>query len=286
MSELVAPTLLDRIAARARTALPPAWKRQVDGLRYDDAGHGYDPLGLHPGTVAAGASALRFLYERYFRVRSHGVANIPSDGPAILASNHSGGLPFDGSMIYLDVLRRSDPPRVLRPVMDHFVPGLPFVSTFFARIGAIAGSRGNVRYALEQGELLLIFPEGTDGIGKRFAQRYQLQRWRVGHVELAIRYRAPVVPVAVIGAEEQMPQLGRLEGVHIMGIPYVPLLLSPLPLPVRYHIYYGAPIDFSDRYSSADADDPEKVAVAASEVKRAVARLVAKGLDDREGVFR
>ncbi len=279
-------TVLDRLAARARSTLPPAWQRQVDALRYDDAGHGYDPLGMHPDTIAAGASALRFFYERYFRVRSHGVANIPSDGPAILASNHSGALPFDGSMIYLDVLRRSDPPRVLRPVMDHFVPGLPFVSTFFARIGAIAGSRGNVRYALEKGELLLIFPEGVDGIGKRFEQRYQLQRWRVGHVELAIRYRAPVVPVAVIGAEEQMPQVGRLDSVHIMGIPYVPILLSPLPLPVRYHIYYGAPMDFSDRYSPADADDPEKVAAAASEVKSAVAKLVAKGLRAREGVFR
>lgn len=286
MVAVTPPSLAARIAARARAALPLDWRTQVESLRYADAGHGFDSLGLHPDTVAFGAQALRFLYERYFRVRSSGAENIPGEGPAILASNHSGALPFDGAMIYLDVLRKSRPARVLRPVLDLFVPGLPFVSTFFARIGAIGGSRGTVRYALEQGELLLIFPEGTEGIGKNFSQRYQLQRWRVGHVELAIRYGAPVVPVAVIGAEEQWPQIARLDGVHIFGIPYLPLLLTPLPLPVRYHILYGEPVDFRGRLTPGDADDPEKVAAAAAEVKAAVAELVAKGLAEREGIFR
>ena len=251
-----------------------------------NAGHGFDALGLHPDTIAVGAQALRWLYERYFRVVSHGIENIPAAGPAILASNHGGGLPFDGMMIYLDVLRNSAPPRVVRPILDHFVPGLPFVSTFFARVGSIGGSRGNVRYALEQGELLLVFPEGTEGIGKPIWKRYQLQEWRVGHAELAIRYRAPVVPVAVIGAEEQLPQIGRIEGVHVLGIPYLPILATPLPLPVRFHIHYGAPIDLPALYTAEDADDPEKVAAAAALVKEAVAGLIRRGLDEREGIFR
>ncbi len=286
MVRLTPPSLAARIAAKARAALPERWREQVESLRYEDAGHGFDALGLHPDTVAFGAQALRFLYERYFRVRSQGAENIPGEGPAILASNHSGALPFDGAMIYLDVLRRSRPARVVRPVLDLFVPGLPFVSTFFARVGAIGGSRGTVRYALEKGELLLIFPEGTEGIGKNFSERYKLQRWRVGHVELAIRYGAPVIPLAVIGAEEQLPQIGRLEGVHILGIPYLPLILTPVPLPVRYHIRYGEPIDFRGRLRPEDADDPEKVAAAAAEVKAAVAELVAQGLAEREGIFR
>ena len=285
MAPTPSPTLAARLAARARANLPEVWRAQIDGLAYDDAGHGFDPLGLHPDTIAVAVQYFRVLYERYFRVRSYGADNIPASGPAILASNHSGALPFDGAMIYLDVIRNSSPPRVVRPVMDHFVPGLPFVSTFFARAGAIGGSRGNVRYALEKGDLLLIFPEGTEGIGKPIWERYQLQEWRVGHVELAIRHRAPVVPVAVVGAEEQLPQVGQ-RNVHLLGIPYLPLVLSPLPLPVRYHIRYGAPIALHERYAVDDADDPEKVKAAAAEVKAAVADLIAHSLAEREGIFR
>ena len=266
--------------------IPAAWRRQIERVPLDDAGHGFDPLGLSREGLAAGVLLARWLYERYFRVRSFGHANIPAAGPAILAANHSGTLPLDAMMIALDVIRRSEPPRALRPILDHFVPGLPFISTFFARAGAIGGSRGNVRYALERGELLLIFPEGTDGIGKPFSARYQLQEWRVGHVELAIRHRAPVVPVAVIGAEEQWPQIARLDGVHVLGIPYLPIPATPLPLPVRYTIYYGEAIDFSGRLEPEDADDPALVAAAAAEVKEAVARLVEHGLRAREGIFR
>ncbi len=266
--------------------LPEPWRRQIERLALDDAGHGFDPLGLSREGLAQGVWATRLLYERYFRVRSHGHANIPAEGPAILASNHSGMLPLDGMMLALDVLRWSAPARTLRPILDHFVPGLPFVSTFFARAGAIGGSRGNVRYALEHDQLLLIFPEGTEGIGKPFWKRYQLQEWRVGHVELAIRHRAPVVPVAVIGAEEQWPQIARLNGVHVLGIPFLPIPATPLPMPVRYHIYYGEPLDFRDRLRPEDADDPALVAAAAAEVKEAVAALVARGLHEREGIFK
>lgn len=265
--------------------LSEVWRRRIERVELADAGHGFDPLGMSREGLARGVFAARLLYERYFRVRSHGHANIPAEGPAILASNHSGLLPFDGMMIALDVLRHSEPPRAVRPIMDHFVPALPFVSPFFARAGAIGGSRGNVRYALEHGELLLIFPEGTTGIGKLFWHRYQLQQWRVGHVELAIRHRAPVVPVAVIGAEEQWPQIARLDGVHVLGIPYLPIPATPLPLPVRYHIYYGPPIDFRERHRPEDADDPAIVEAAAAEVKAAVAGLIERGLREREGIF-
>lgn len=255
-------------------------------LTIRDAGHGYDPFGLNVVAVAAALRLFAPMYERYFRVDSHGAQNIPATGPVILAANHSGTLPFDGAMLWNDVVRHTDPPRIPRPVADLFVPGLPFVGTFFSRLGVVGGSRGNVRDLLESDECLMIFPEGTVGIGKPFADRYRLQEWRVGHAELAIRHRATVVPVGIVGAEEQMPQIAKIPVPKSWAIPYIPITATPLPMPVRYHIHYGEPLRFDVEYTPDDADDPEKVAEAALRVKAAVQALLEKGLAMREGVFR
>jgi 1-acyl-sn-glycerol-3-phosphate acyltransferase len=259
---------------------------RVRELALADAGHGYDPLGLSRAGVKRALTILRPLYEFYFRVRSYGADNIPRAGPVILASNHSGTLPFDAMMICADAFLRTRPPRVVRAIADYFVPHLPVLSTLFARAGMITGSRGNVRYALDQGELLLIFPEGAPGIGKLFARRYQLAPWRHGHVELAIRHQAPIVPVAVIGAEEQWPIVARFDRVHLFGAPYLPVPLIPAPLPTRYHIHYGLPIETASAHRPEDADDPELVAALAQRVRAAVEELIARGLAAREGVFR
>ncbi len=259
---------------------------RTEQIRFDDAGHGFDRLGMSRAGLERAMMLIRPLYERYFRVRSYGAHNIPTDGPVILASNHSGMLPLDGMMICVDAFLNARRPRVVRAVGDYFVPKMPVFSTFFARAGVITGSRGNVRYALEQGELLLIFPEGSPGIGKSFWKRYQLAPWRVGHAELAIRHGASVVPVAVIGAEEQWPVLARLERVHLFGAPYLPIPLTPLPMPVRYHIHYGLPIPLGAQHRPEDADDPEIVAAAAERIKLSVESLISAGLAAREGIFR
>ena len=253
-------------------------------LSFRDAGHGYDRFGLHPDYVAFGDALAGTIYDRYFRVQSTGSENIPSEGPAILAANHSGTIPLDGAMLWVDVVRNTQPPRVPRAVADYFVPSLPVLGTLFARCGVVGGSRGNVRALLEGGELLMIFPEGVPGIGKPFRDRYQLQEWRQGHCELAIRHRAPVVPIAIIGAEEQMPQLARLP--FFEPVPYIPITATPVPLPVRYHIHYGTPIPLHRDYRPEQADDADVVAEAALRVKAAVAGLIEQGLATRESVFR
>jgi 1-acyl-sn-glycerol-3-phosphate acyltransferase len=255
------------------------------GLCYEDAGHGYDIFGLNPGWVERAMTVFGPLYDHYFRVQSEGIHHLPREGPAILAANHGGVLPFDGMMLWMDVLRRTQPRRVARPVADHFVPRLPFVSVLFARCGVVGGSRGNVHALLERGEVLLIFPEGTPGIGKPLRERYHLKEFRVGHAEMAIRHRAPVVPVAIIGPEEQLPLVVRLP-VSAFGAPYLPLSLLPLPLPVRYHIYYGQPIPLHEEHRPEEADDPQVVATAAARVRAAVQALVEEGLRARTGVFR
>ena len=277
----------ETVTGMARRMLPPERLARLGDLRLQDAGHGYDAFGANRDWVGFGAGLMRFLYETWFRVTSHDARHVPASGPAILAANHSGTLPYDAAMIWTDVLEHTAPPRLVRPVMDHFVPLLPIVGTFFARAGGVGGSRANVRSLLEAGELLLIFPEGTVGIGKPFKARYQLQPFRVGHAELSIRHRAPVVPVAVVGAEEQMPQLARFErGAKLFGAPYLPVPATLLPLPVHYHIYYGAPLALHERYRPEEADEPEVLKAAAAAVQAEVAKLVARGLEERQGVFR
>jgi 1-acyl-sn-glycerol-3-phosphate acyltransferase len=260
---------------------------RLQGIHFRDAGHGYDPFGLHPDFVHFGAGISHWLYQRYFRVISEGSDNIPSEGAAILAVNHSGLIPMDGLMLWHDVLAHTDPPRVARGIADHFVPALPFIGTLFARGGMVGGSRGNVRVLLEAGEMLMIFPEGTPGIVKPFSERYNLQPFRVGHAELAIRHQVPIVPVGIVGAEEQLPsffaskRLGRLAGFSALPIP-----LLPIPLPVRYRIIYGEALYSHIGSDPAIADDPAAVQALAAEVQSSVDGLLRRGLAAREGIFR
>lgn len=270
----------------ARRMMPADRLERLQGLDLKDSGHGFDVFGANEEWIAFAAGTMRLPYEKWFRVSSYGIDNIPSEGPAVLACNHSGTLPFDAMMIWKDVLERADPPRLLRPVLDHFVPLLPGVGTFFTRSGAVGGSRANVRALLEADALLLIFPEGTEGIGKPFSERYKLQTWRVGHCELALRYQAPVVPMAVIGAEEQMPQLARIKAAaKVFGAPYIPVPASLVPLPVHYHIHYGAPVALHEIFGTECADDPEVLRAAADLIKAEVAKLIDYGLKSRRGIF-
>lgn len=244
----------------------------------------YDSFGAAPEGAELGLAATRFLYERYFRVHSEGVDQVPAAGPVIVAANHSGSLPLDAFMLCADLLRGTEPPRLPRPVIDRFVPRLPFAGTFFSRVGAIDGARRNVELALERGELVVVFPEGTPGIGKPFSERYRLQPWRVGHVELALSARAPIVPVAIVGAEEQMPTIARLD-VHPFGAPYLPIVATPFPLPVKYRIRYDAPIALHEELEG-DPRDPALLAAGAARIKARVQRMIDEMLRTRRGVFR
>lgn len=273
-------SLTDRVARRI---LSPALRDAVERLDLRDEGHGIDRFGLSRDGAARGLAVTRFLYERWFRVVSHGIEHIP-DGRVVLAANHSGTLPVDALMLAHDLARNRG--RVARIAMDWFVPGLPWVNLLFVRAGGFGGTRGNFHALLEADELLLAFPEGVPGIGKPFSERYILQDWRPGHAELAIAHGAPIIPVAVIGAEEQLPQLARIEGVHVLGSPYLPIPATPLPLPVRIHLWYGEPIDVSSRYPRSAAGDAAAVHELAERVALAVRGLIARGLAERNGVFR
>jgi 1-acyl-sn-glycerol-3-phosphate acyltransferase len=257
----------------------------VKKLKFRDAGHGFDELGLHPPTLARSLPFFRFFYEKYFRVTSYDAHHIPTDGPAVIACNHSGTVPIDAMMVALDIVANTHPPRLARPAMDFFVPMLPFIGTFFTRCGAVNGSRGNFRRLLDAGEMVLVFPEGVPGVSKPIWERYQLQQWRVGHVELAIRHSAPVIPVAVVGAEEQWPTIAKITAITAMGVPHIPVPITPLPMPVHYHVLYGEPLNFHEEHPPDDADDPQVLSACAARVKASVEKLIARGRAERKGIF-
>jgi 1-acyl-sn-glycerol-3-phosphate acyltransferase len=266
-----------------RVLLDDVAQARVRRLRLPDAGHGYDELGLSRDGVAFVCGLFGLLHRYYFRVRTYGIEHVPAQGGALLVSNHGGLLPFDAVMIGVDVFARSHPVRSVRVVADHFVQGLPAFGGWLARAGMTNGAPSDVRLLLERGELVLIFPEGMHAIGKSPEQRYQLSEWRIGHAELALRCGVPIVPVAVIGAADQWTELLRIEKLRPFGIPYLPIPRTPLPLPVRYHIHYGAPIQVG---AAVACPTPTQVEELAATSQRAVASLLEYGLRMRKGLFR
>lgn len=243
----------------------------------------YDRFGFSPAAARAVFPLFLALYRFYFRVESRGHAFVPLDGPVILAANHAGVLPFDGAMAVLDLLLHTDPPRLARAVVDRWAGSLPFVNVFFARVGQVIGTRENFADLLEDGQCLLVFPEGMDGVRKRITQRYRLQGFHPGFVEQALIARAPIVPMAILGSDDQMPILFDLASVaRWLGLPMLPITptfpwlgpLGLLPYPVRYRIVYGEPLAFHERFGPEAVSDARLVRHLTQQVRRSVQQLM------------
>ncbi len=223
----------------------PGTRTRLEKLMPPSNEYGVDPYGFDLEFTIAAVAPLLWLYRKYFRVQLHDVDRVPPDGRVLLVSNHSGQLPFDAAMIEVALLIDKDPPRTVRALVDKWVPTLPFVSTWFARCGQIVGTPENCRRLLAADEAILVFPEGTRGLNKPFSDRYHLRHFGTGFVRLALESGAPVVPVGVVGAEEQAPQLLDLKPLaRLLAFPSFPVTptLVPLPLPTRYHIWFGEPM--------------------------------------------
>ncbi len=218
----------------------------------DDWGHSERFAGLLDRTL------LDFYYHLWFRCSVEGIENIPADGPALLVSNHSGALPPDAVMIMKAVRDEHPRQRDVRVLVEHFFKGYPGFSMLLPKIGGVAAHPANVhRMLYDEGRLVLVFPEGAKGTEKLFKERYRLRRFgRGGFVEAAMRARSPIVPIALVGAEESMPvfaQLGLLK--KLTGLPYTPLtptfphfgLAAPLMfLPAKFTIRFLPPVRTDD----------------------------------------
>jgi 1-acyl-sn-glycerol-3-phosphate acyltransferase len=242
---------------------------------------GVDRFGFDVNFLLAAAAPFLWLYKKYFRVETHGIEKVPP-GRVLLVANHGGQIPIDGAMIGVAMLLEANPPRAVRSMTEKWAATLPFISTIFARSGQIVGTPENCRRLLEGGEAVMVFPEGVRGISKLWPQRYQLQDFGLGFMRLALETETPIVPVAVIGAEEQAPALLNLKPLgKLIGFPALPVTITPLPLPTKYRIYFGDPLTFTGRADDEDTELDKKVRV----VKSAIQALLQQGLEERKNVF-
>ncbi|MCA9564417.1 MAG: 1-acyl-sn-glycerol-3-phosphate acyltransferase, partial [Myxococcales bacterium] len=181
-------------------------------------------------------------------------------------------------------------PRMLRSMVEKWVPSLPFASYFFARTGQVVGTPENCKRLLARNEAILVFPEGVRGISKTFDRRYELQKFGNGFMRLALETNTPIVPLGVVGAEEQAPSFMNAKRVaRMLGMPSFPVTptfpwLGPaglVPYPVKYRLHYGKPL-----YFEGDPDDEDRViGEKVEEVREAIQGLLATGLANRKGVF-
>lgn len=254
-----------------------------------------DPFGLDPVFEERAERLADFLYRRWWRVEAPGVENVPAGGRALLVSNHSGMLPYDGAMIKHAVRVEHPARRTVRFLVENFVFYFPFLGTMVYRYGGVRASMDNALRLLGDDQLTAVFPEGVKGLGKPYRARYQLQRFgRGGFVKLAMRARSPIIPVAVVGAEEIHPIIGRLDILaKTLRVPYVPVTptlpwLGPLglvPLPSRWSISFGEPMLFPLEYGPEEADNEILVNELTLRVRRTIHAMIYARLARRRSVF-
>jgi 1-acyl-sn-glycerol-3-phosphate acyltransferase len=239
---------------------------------------------------------LDFYYRYWFRVEVEGIENVPADGGALLVSNHSGALPPDAPMI-MQALRREHPAsRALYMLGEHWFKGYPGVGMLTNKLGLVAAHPANAQRLLhDEGRLVLVFPEGQKGTRKLFWQRYRLRRFgRGGFVKTALRAGVPIVPVAVIGAEEAMPifahvpLLQRLTGLIYFPInhafPHFGLAAGLMYLPAKFKIRFLEPIQLSD-HEPGEAEDLELVQSLAEDVRERIQTEVDRLISSRTSVW-
>jgi 1-acyl-sn-glycerol-3-phosphate acyltransferase len=298
-------TLFPAPPGRHRRALPTMFERWTEGLRdrlrqltlelagpraaalealpKPESEFGVDPFGFDPDYALSAVAPFVWLYKHYFRVETHGVEKVPR-GRVLLVGNHGGQIPIDGAMVGVAILLEADPPRIVRAMTEKWSASLPYISTLFARSGQIVGTPENCRRLLSAGEAVMVFPEGVRGIAKLWPQRYQLQDFGLGFMRLALETGTPIVPVAIIGAEEQSPAVFNLKSLgKLVGFPALPLTVTglPLPLPTKYRLYFGDPLTFSGSPDEEDTELDKKVRV----VKTTLQGMLQHGLEERQHVF-
>jgi len=242
-----------------------------------------DDYGYDPAAEARWTPFLTTLAKSYFRLQLEGAEHIPRSGGAIIVCNHSGALPLDAIMLRHN-LAQTATGRKVRPLVGDYLFHAPFLGTTLRQLGAVRAHPDNALRLLDEGELVAVFPEGQKGPAKLFKDRYHLQRFgRGGFVKLALRAGVPIIPVAIVGAEESYPLLGKLKRLgKTMGFSYMPLTptfpwFGPLglaPLPSRWRIHVGAPVDVAAELPPNAEDDRHQISRLAGDIRMKVQSLL------------
>jgi 1-acyl-sn-glycerol-3-phosphate acyltransferase len=236
----------------------------------------------------------RFFYQRWFRVRIRGLEHVPADGAALVVANHSGTLPMDALMLQSGLHDEHPARRNLRLLGADLVYEVPLLSALARKGGHTRAAPANADALLRAGELVGVFPEGFKGIGKPYADRYQLRRFgRGGFAATAIRAGVPLIPCAIVGAEEIYPMIGNAKQLaDLLRLPYFPITplfpwLGPVgmvPLPSRWIIEFCPPVPTSG-YQPGDETDPAAVADLSGRVRGTIQRKLDDLLTERGPVF-
>jgi 1-acyl-sn-glycerol-3-phosphate acyltransferase len=264
-------------------------RRQLDGESEVDQ-FGFDP----EFNSRVLMPAARMLYQRWFGVRMRGLAHVPEAGPALVVANHSGTLPVDAVMLQSGLHDEHPTHRNLRLLGADMVYEIPLLAPLARKGGHTRACPANAHVLLRSGELVGVFPEGFKGIGKPFSDRYQLRRFgRGGFAATAIRARVPIIPCAIVGAEEIYPLLGNARPIaQLLGLPYFPITplfpwLGPVgavPLPSKWIIEFCPPVPTSD-YPPGSEDDPAVVADLSGRVRGTIQRKLDDLLPERGPAF-
>lgn len=253
-----------------------------------------DEWGLDLELLNAVQPFFQFMYQSYWRVETSGLEHIPKSGRALLVANHSGQIPWDGTMLATAVYHEHPAQRLVRTLYADWFPTLPFLSAFLTKMGQVVANEENGTRLLEQDELVAVFPEGYKGIGKLFKDRYKLARFgRGGFVRMALKTGAPIIPVAIVGAEETYISLAKSRLMAKMfGFPYFPIsptfpwlgLLGLVPLPTKWYLDIGTPIWMQDFVSGAE-NDPLLASQLNDQVRNIVQEMILERLSQRQSVF-
>jgi 1-acyl-sn-glycerol-3-phosphate acyltransferase len=239
---------------------------------------------------------VEFFYRLWFRCEVQGIENVPAEGGALLVSNHSGALPPDAAMIAKAIKEEHPHPRPVHLTVEHFFKGYPGFSMLLPKIGAVAAHPANVhRLLYDERQLVLVFPEGRKGTEKLYKDRYRLRRFgRGGFVEAAMRARAPIVPIAVVGAEESAPIFAHVRPLQrLTGLLYFPItptfphfgLLGMLGyLPAKFTIRFLRPVR-TDAMGDEPWEDKGLVQTVAQDVRATIQGELIEMLGERRSVW-
>lgn len=290
------PPLDERLATRAARLLSPdRLVRRVDRLRLRLRSEQVDDFGADPKVEELLAPLIERLYRSYFRVSVEGIEHVPAEGRCLLVANRSGLLPWDSLMIKTAVALEHPAPRQVRWLVEDQVYNQPFLGTLIARLGGVRACQEHARRLLAREALVCVFPEGAAGATKLVWDRYRLRRFgRGGYVRLSLRTQTPIVPVAVIGAEEAHPviaQLGSGGAGKLLGGAFFPVtptfpalgLLGLIPAPTKWTILFGEPM--MPGAGSEAADDLVVVSRLNERVRTTLQTMVSDALARRRSVL-
>lgn len=239
---------------------------------------------------------LQGLYRYWWRVETVGIERIPASGRVLLVANRAGTfLPYEAAMIPVTIARAHPARRRVRALIDDWAAQLPLLGPTLARAGAVRATPARLRRLLAEGEAVVVFPEGLEILAKSFSSRYRLDRFeRSSFARVAIETACPIVPVAVIGAEETHPVLARLDRpAQLLGLRSLPLtptfpwlgVAGLLPLPTKWTLHVGEPLDVAARHAPGEARERKVVNRLRDQVHERLQALVSEGLRRRRSVF-